>query len=108
MNKKNVFSPGRRSRFIVALGWQTIIVALALFFVVQDRPLAAHAPISLPAELTLLQALDLALTNNNLLRAAQADFDQAIGRYEQSRSHLLPQVGVTARQGVQTVNLQGF
>ena len=62
----------------------------------------------LPADLTLTQALEIALTNSTTLRDAQANLQRTSGQYEQSRSALLPQVGVVARQGYLTLNLQGF
>ncbi len=67
----------------------------------QNRP-------TLPAVLTLRQALDIALLNSSTLHEAQANLEQASGRYQVSRAALLPQVGVAARQGYLTVNLQGF
>jgi outer membrane protein len=63
---------------------------------------------SFPADLTLTEALDIALTNSTTLREAQANLQRTSGQYEQSRSALLPQVGVVARQGYLTLNLQGF
>jgi outer membrane protein len=67
----------------------------------QNRP-------PLPADLTLTQALEIALVNSTTLREAQANLQKTSGQYEQSRSALLPQVGVVARQGYLTLNLQGF
>ena len=68
----------------------------------------AQAASTLPADLTLRRALEIALVNNSILRTAQADLEQTAGRYEQTGSALLPQLGVFARQGIQTINLQGF
>jgi outer membrane protein len=62
----------------------------------------------LPAQLTLPQALNIALTNSTVLREAMAQLDQTSGQYLQSRSALLPQVGVFARQSIQTISLQGL
>jgi outer membrane protein TolC len=62
----------------------------------------------IPAQLTLSEALNIALTNSAVLREARAQLDQTSGRYLQSRSALLPQLGVFARQGIQTISLQGF
>src|SRR6516225_5710800 len=62
----------------------------------------------LPAQLTLPQALNIALTNSTVLREAMAQLDQTSGQYLQARSALLPQVGVFARQSIQTISLQGF
>jgi outer membrane protein TolC len=62
----------------------------------------------LPAQLTLRQALDLALTNSTIIGTALSELNQASGRTEQFRSPLLPQVNIGARQGYQTLNLKGF
>jgi outer membrane protein TolC len=61
-----------------------------------------------PAQLTLSEALNIALTNSTVLREATAQLDQTSGRYFQSRSALLPQMGVFTRQSIQTISLQGF
>ena len=61
----------------------------------------------IPAQLTLPEALNIALTNSTVLREAMAQLDQASGQYLQSRSALLPQVGIFARQSLQTISLQG-
>jgi outer membrane protein len=61
-----------------------------------------------PAQLTLSEALNIALTNSAILREAMAQLDETSGRYLQSRSALLPQVGIFARQSIQTISLQGF
>jgi outer membrane protein TolC len=62
----------------------------------------------LPAQLTLSEALNIALTNSTVLREAMAHLDETSGQYLQSRSALLPQVGIFARQSIQTISLQGF
>jgi outer membrane protein TolC len=62
----------------------------------------------IPAQLTLSQALNIALSNSTNIREALARLDQSSGQYLQSRSTLLPQVGVFARQSIQTISLQGF
>src|SRR5260370_1387747 len=62
----------------------------------------------IPAQLTLSEALNIALTNSTVLREAKAQLDQSSGQYLQSRSALLPQVGVFARQSIQTISLQGL
>jgi outer membrane protein TolC len=62
----------------------------------------------LPAQLTLAEALNIALSNSTTIREAMAHLDQAAGLYQQSRSALLPQLDVATRQGFQTLNLQGF
>lgn len=70
--------------------------------------LAAAAGSDLPAQLTLAQALNIALSNSTTIREALARLDQVSGRYQQSRSRLLPQMSVSARQNFQTVNLIGI
>src|SRR4030095_4329944 len=62
----------------------------------------------IPAQLTLPEPLNIALTNSTVLREAMAQLDQASGQYLQSRSVLLPQVGIFARQSIQTISLQGL
>src|SRR5258705_10325893 len=69
--------------------------------------IAMAAPPDLPAELTVAQSLNIALSNSTIIRTAQAQLDQASGRYKQSRAPLLPQLGVSARQNYQTVSLIG-
>jgi outer membrane protein TolC len=78
-----------------------VIMLAATFAQAQNRPV-------LPANLTLRQALDIAFLNSSTLREARANLEQASGRYQQARAELLPQVGVAARQGYETMNLQGF
>jgi outer membrane protein TolC len=68
----------------------------------------AQVPPVLPPQLGLSQALEIALSNSTTLRQAQANFDQSVGRYEQSRSVLLPQVDIGVRQSYLTMNLQGI
>jgi outer membrane protein len=62
----------------------------------------------LPKQLTLSQAITFALSNNSIVRAAQSRLDEASGRYEQSRSPLLPQLELDAHQSYQTINLIGL
>src|SRR5438477_9298404 len=71
-------------------------------------PAMAQNRSTLPPHPTLTQALEIALTNSTTLREAQPNLQRTSGQYEQSRSALLPQVGVVARQGYLTLNLQGF
>jgi outer membrane protein TolC len=59
---------------------------------------AAAEPPNLPAELTLAQALNIALQNSTNIRTAMAQLEQASGQYGQSRSTLLPQLDVKAHQ----------
>src|SRR4051812_40248901 len=68
----------------------------------------AAEPPNLPAELTLAQALNIALQNSTNIRTAMAQLDQASGRYEQSRSPLISQLGINAHQDYPTVNLAGL
>ena len=67
----------------------------------QDRP-------TLPPELSLSQALRIALSNSTFIRGAQADLDKSISRRAQSKSPLLPQVSLTARQSYYTASLMGL
>src|SRR5215475_9168500 len=81
---------------------------LFLLLVLMPAVATAQNRSVLPAELTLRQALEIALANSSLLREAQANLEQTSGRYEQARSVLLPQLYVVARQAILTQNLQGF
>jgi outer membrane protein len=78
-----------------------LLVLTAAFASAADRP-------SLPPDLTLSQALAIALSNGTAIREAQAGLDQASGRYAQSRAFRLPQVDIALRQNLQTVNLIGL
>lgn len=62
----------------------------------------------LPNPLNLSQAVNIALSNNSVIREARARLDQASGRYAQSRSTLLPQLEARARQAYLTINLKGL
>jgi outer membrane protein len=81
---------------------------LSLLLVVASTLARAAAGPDLPAQLTLSQALNIALSNSTNIREALARLDQASGRYQQSRSALLPQLDVAARQNYQTLNLLGI
>jgi outer membrane protein TolC len=70
--------------------------------------LAAAAGPDIPAQLTLFQALNIALSNSALIREAMAQLDQTSGRYQQSRSTLLPQLYLAARQSFETESLLGI
>jgi outer membrane protein len=83
------------------------LVLLSRLFVVTASWSAASA-VDIPAQLTLSEALNIALTNSTVLRESMAQLDQMSGQYLQARSALLPQVGVFARQSIQTISLQGF
>lgn len=61
-----------------------------------------------PKSLTLSQAITIALTNNSVIRMAKSRLEEASGRYAQSRSVLLPQVGFTGQQSYLTINLLGL
>ena len=79
-----------------------ILLALtAAFATAADQP-------TLPPELTISQALDIALQNSTNIRTALAQLDQALAQTQQSKSPLLPQLNVSARQNYQTVNLIGI
>lgn len=56
------------------------------------------------AQLTLSQALQIALSNSTTIREAMAGLDQASGQYQQARSYLLPQLNLGIRQSYQTIN----
>src|SRR5262245_56144801 len=66
----------------------------------------AQSQTSIPADLTLNQALEIALRNSSIIKQARADLQRASGQYQQARSTLLPQAGIFAHQGYQTLNLQ--
>src|SRR3954467_13148790 len=68
---------------------------------------AAERP-TLPSEFTLSQALEIALANSTAIRTAMSQLEQASGQYLQTRSPLLPQLGVRARQDYMTTNLVGL
>src|SRR5262249_45117205 len=80
---------------------------LFLFLLTSSFAIAQNQT-TLPQNLTLRQALDIAFANSSILREARANLERASGRYQEARSALLPQVGVAARQGYLTQNLQGF
>jgi outer membrane protein TolC len=73
----------------------------ANFATAQDRQ-------ALPPELSLPQALRLALSNSTLIRTAQADLARTGGLRAQAKSPLLPQVTLSARQSYYTASLQGL
>src|SRR5215831_13342317 len=81
-----------------------------LFLLVILMPTLANAQnrSTLPADLSLRQALEIALANSSTLREAQANLEKTSGQYQQSRSALLPQLYIVARQAILTQNLQGF
>ena len=81
---------------------------LFLLFMLAAALAGAAAGSDLPPQLTLSQALSIALSNSTNIREAMARLDQASGRYQQSRSALLPQLGVAIRQSYETQNLRGI
>src|ERR1700753_1771980 len=68
---------------------------------------AAVGP-DLPPDLTLAQALNIALSNSTNIRTAMAQLEQASGQYGQSRAPLLPQIHIGAQQAYRTINLAGL
>lgn len=80
---------------------------LLLFALAGCACLADERPV-LPPQLTLEQAVSLALRNSTALRTAQARLEQAEARGEQARSALRPQVNISAYQAYQTVNLRAL
>lgn len=72
------------------------------------QPTTQQAVAPLPNPLTLSQAVTIALSNNSVIRQAQARLTQATGQSEQSRSAMLPQIEADARQGYLTINLRGL
>ncbi len=80
---------------------------LATVFVL-TAALGAAAGSDIPAQLTLSQALNIALSNSALIREAMAQLDETSGRYQQSRSTLLPQLYLAARQSFETESLLGI
>ena len=81
---------------------------LLLFLVLASALAGAVDQPEMPKQLTLSQALTIALSNNSNLRIAQARLEQASGRYAQSRSTLLPQLEANAHQSYLTMNLLGL
>ncbi len=81
---------------------------LFLFLVLVSTLAGAADRQELPKQLTLSQALTIALSNNSNIRMAQARLDQATGRYAQSRSTLLPQLDANVNQSYLTMNLRGL
>lgn len=62
----------------------------------------------LPKQLTLAEALNIALSNSSVIREAVAHLDETSGQYQQSRSNLLPQLYLAARQSLETESLLGI
>jgi outer membrane protein TolC len=81
---------------------------LLLVLALAAAPATAQNKAAIPADLTLKQALDIALTNNSMLKEAQGDLQKKSGEYEISRSVLLPDLRFRAHQHDMTINLQGI
>ena len=79
-----------------------------LFLLALKLAEAAPSPSLLPSQLTLSEALNIALSNSAIIRQAMARLDQTSGQYQQARSALLPQLDLSARQAFLTVNLLGI
>src|SRR5215471_3360728 len=89
--------------------WLAIVLLTATLAEAQTPPQpASQATTTLPKELSLSQALEIALSNNTNIREAQAQFDQVAGQKEKSKSVLLPTLTFDAHQALMTVNLQGI
>jgi outer membrane protein TolC len=82
-----------------------MLAAAPLLF---SLPASAADQQDLPKQLTLSQALSIALTNNSMIRSAQDRLEQAAGRTAQTRSKLLPDLEADARQSYLTINLIGL
>ena len=95
-----------RQRFSKELLSMTVGSSLVLLLAVSCA-LAQNRP-ELPADLTLSQALRIALLNSTVLRTAQARLDQASGQHVQVRSSLLPHLNVVADQSYLTASLIGL
>jgi outer membrane protein TolC len=75
-----------------------VMPRLSVLFVLAAALGEAAAGSDLPAQLTLSEALNIALSNSTNIREALARLDQASGQYQQSRSALLPHLDVSAHQ----------
>ncbi len=93
------FATVRFHRFFLSLVFLSVF--LSTLASAADRP-------EVPKQLTLSQALTIALSNNSNIREAQARLGQASGQYAQSRSTLLPQLDANIRQSYLTINLRGL
>src|SRR5262245_22140613 len=85
-----------------------MVQRLFLFLILTATLAVAQNRSTLPSDLTLKEALEIALVNSTTLRDAQANLEEASGRVKQARSVLLPQLYVGARQAILTENAQGF
>ena len=80
---------------------------LSLALILATTLAIAQERAPLPAELSLAAALRIALINSTVLQTAQANLDKATGQSKQSKSPLLPQVNINARQSYYTASLLG-
>ena len=80
---------------------------LSLALILATTIVIAQERAPLPAELSLAAALRIALINSTVLQTAQANLDKATGQSKQSKSPLLPQVNINARQSYYTASLLG-
>ena len=90
---------GRLARLFRSLFLVALLVEVAT---------AQQPPKDLPKQLSLSDAVRIALSNSSVIRTAQARLEQVSGRTAQSRSSLLPQVDFHARQAYLTINLLGL
>lgn len=94
---------------VIAVKRLTRVLRALLFAVfLVELTTAQQPPKELPKQLSLSDTIKIALTNNSLVRTAQARLEQASGRTAQSRSVLLPQLDLNARQAYLTINLIGL
>ncbi|HZD96266.1 MAG TPA: TolC family protein [Candidatus Sulfotelmatobacter sp.] len=87
---------------------KSTFVVLLIVLIVTPPATGQQNPPGLPNPLTLSQAVTIALSNNSVIRQAQARLAQSSGQYAQARSPLLPQVEARARQDYLTINLRGL
>ena len=80
---------------------------LSLALILATTIVIAQERAPLPSELSLAAALRIALINSTVLQTAQANLDKATGLSKQSKSPLLPQVNINARQSYYTASLLG-
>lgn len=88
---------------------QTTVQQTTVQQTTNSQPTASQPTLpALPNPLTISQAVTIALSNNSIVRQAQARLAQASGQYAQSRSALLPQVEGNIHQAYLTINLKGI
>ncbi|HUO59941.1 MAG TPA: TolC family protein [Candidatus Acidoferrales bacterium] len=81
---------------------------LAMLLAFLSSRAGGQNPPELPKQLTLSQALSIALNNSSVIRKSQNRLEQATGRTAQSKSELLPQIYASARQAYLSINLRGL